>query len=123
MGELGTPSAERRRELTLGPIAPWHTTITVDAVSTNHGRHSSLPHDWLFEVGAAWTGPPAVGFPPSATPVSGRDVCVVEDLETARALAHLAVDAFAQGGDWAPDLRALLGRDSPAFPSRRSTLL
>jgi len=103
--------------MTIGPIAPWHTTITVTAVSTNHGRQSSLPHDWLFEVAAEWVGPPARGFPPSALPVSSRDVCVVEDLETARQLARHAADAFSRGGDWAPDLRELLGRHSTAFPS------
>jgi hypothetical protein len=120
---LGPPPGERRRELTLGPVAPWHTTITVDAVSTNHGRHSSLPHDWLFEVGAEWVGPPAKGFPPSSRPVSSRDVCVVEDLDTARELAHRALAAFAAGGDWAPDLRELLGRRSSAFPSRGTSEL
>lgn len=105
---LGAPRAERRRELALGPIAPWHTTITVDAVSTNHGRRSSLPHDWLFEVAAEWVGPPAVGFPPSDRPVSARDTCIVTTLEQARELAHRAAEAFAQGGDQAPDLRDLL---------------
>lgn len=115
---LGAPAAERRRELTLGPIAPWHTTITVDAVSTRHGRHSTLPHDWLFEVSASWVGPPAIGFPPSSTPVSARDTCVVTTLEQARELAHRAAQAFATGGDQPPDLRDLLGPDRTGWIPR-----
>jgi hypothetical protein len=111
---LGPPPAQRKLELTLGPLAPWHTVIQVHAVTTNHGRHSSLPHDWLFEVSAEWFGPPAVGFPPSLTPVSGRDVCVVTSLEQARTLAELAALEYAAGGDHAPDLRALVTRDRDA---------
>jgi hypothetical protein len=104
----GVPApSERRHELTIGPIAPWHTTVTVTAVATNHGRKTLLPHDWLFEVAAEWTGPPAVGFPASDTPVSSRDVYVLTTLEAARALARRAAEAFAQGGDQAPDLREL----------------
>jgi hypothetical protein len=99
--------AERRLELELGPVAPWHTVIKVHAVSTNHGRQSSLPHDWLFEVSADWYGPPAIGFPPSLTPVSARDVYVVTTLEEARSLAHAAHAAFGKGGDHPPDLREL----------------
>jgi hypothetical protein len=97
----------RRRELSIGPVGPWGAVITVWAVSTNHGRHSSRPHDWLFEVQADWTGPPAVGFPPSPTPVSSRDVYVLEDLGRARWLANRAAEYFRHGGDDAPDLRAL----------------
>lgn len=111
---LGAPQAERRRELTLGPLAPWHTMITVDAVSTRHGRHSSLPHDWLFEVSAEWVGPPAIGFPPSALPVSARDTVIVTSLSEARGLAYRAREAFAVGGEEAPDLRALLQRNRDA---------
>jgi hypothetical protein len=103
------PNSERKRELELGPIAPWHTRITIDAVSTNHGRRSTLPYDWLFEVAAEWTGPPAIGFPPSPTPVQGRDCYVLTTLEDARALAHKAAEAFAKGGDQPPDLRELAG--------------
>jgi hypothetical protein len=101
------PPADRRRELTLGPIAPWHTMITVDAIETNHGRQTTLPHDHLFEVGADWFGPPMVGMPPSLTPVASRDVYVLTNLEDARALAHKAAAAFAAGGDSPPDLREL----------------
>jgi hypothetical protein len=115
---LGTPPGERRTDLTIGPIAPWHATIRVDAVSTYHGRHSSLPHDWLFEVCAEWTGPPARGLPPSPRPVSARDVCVVESLSEARELAERAAQEFAKGGDWAPDLRDFLRRNSDAFVKR-----
>ncbi len=116
---MTTPPAQRRRELTLGPIAPWHATIAVDAVSTHHGRRSSLPHDWLFEVTAEWTGPPAKGFPPSRDgPVSARDVVAVSSLEEARQVAHQAAEAFAHGGEWAPDLRAFLSRRSGAWLSR-----
>lgn len=114
---MSAPPAQRTRELTLGPLLPWHTTITVDAVSTNHGRKSSLPHDHLFEVTAEWHGPPARGFPPSLTAVSGRDVVAVTTLDEARALAHATADAFRAGGDWAPDMRELLGGDRAAFPS------
>ena len=113
-----TPPAQRRRELTLGPFLPWSTLITIDAVSTNHGRQSSLPHDWLFEVAAEWVGPPAIGFPPSATPVSARDTLVVETLEEARHVARQAAEAFKRGGDEAPDLRDFLQRNSVAFAPR-----
>lgn len=112
---LGPPPAQRRLELELGPIAPWHTLIKVWAVSTNHGRRSSLPHEWLFEVSAEWVGPPAIGFPPSLGPVSARDVCVVTTLEEARQLAQRAAEAFAAGGDQAPDLRDFLARQTGAF--------
>lgn len=119
---MPTPPAERRRELTLGPVAPWHTTIAVDAVKTNHGRHTSLPREWLFEVTAEWFGPPAVGLPPSREPVSARDVVVVETLDEARALAHRAAEAFAAGGERAPDLRAFLERKSGAWISHPPAL-
>lgn len=112
---LGAPGADRRREHTRGPVGPWAATITVDAVSTNHGRSSSLPHDYLFEVGAEWTGPPAVGFPPSRTPVSSRDVVVVTSLEEARALANRAAEWFRAPPDDRPDLREHLQRMSNAF--------
>lgn len=112
---LGPPPGQRQRELTIGPLGPWATTITVDAVTTNHGRHSTLPHDHLFEVGAEWTGPPAAGFPPSRGPVSSRDVVVVTSLEEARAVARKAADWFRIGGDQAPDLRDFLDRMSNAF--------
>lgn len=98
---------QRKLELELGPVAPWHTTVRVWAVSTNHGRHTSLPHDHLFEVTAEWTGPPAVGFPPSREPVSSRDTYVLPSLDEARALARKAVSAFGRGGDFPPDLRVL----------------
>jgi hypothetical protein len=107
---LGPPPAERRREHTEGPLGPWSATIAIDAVSTNHGRLSSLPHDWLFEVSAEWTGPPATGFPPSRRPVSARDVVVVESLDEAQAVARRAAERFRQGGDEAPDLRDYLSR-------------
>lgn len=107
--------AERKLELELGPIAPWHTVIKVWAVETNHGRKSTIPQDWLFEVTAEWTGPPAIGFPLSDRPVSARDTYVLPVLEDARALAHAAAAEFAKGGDYPPDLRVLahpeLGRD------------
>lgn len=101
------PTAERKRELELGPVAPWHTMITVWATATDHGRQSSLPHDWLFEVVAEWTGPPAVGMPRSAVPVSSRDSYVLTTLSEATALAHAAAEAFGRGGDYPPDLREL----------------
>jgi hypothetical protein len=109
------PNAERTRELSLGPLPPWHTVITVDAVTTNHGRQSSLPHDHLFEVAAEWVGPAAIGMPYSLVPVSGRDVCVVTSLEEAKQLAHKAAEAFRQGGEQAPDLRDFLNRNTDAF--------
>src|ERR1035437_6388946 len=109
------PQAERKRELALGPIAPWHTLITGEGVAPTHGRHSSLPHDWLFEVAADWYGPPAIGFPPSLTPVSARDVVIVTSLEEATKLAHQAAEAFGKGGDQPPDLRDFLQRNSDAF--------
>lgn len=114
---MQSPPAKRRIELTLGPIAPWHTTITVTAVSTNHGRRSALPRDWLFEVAAEWTGPPAIGFPPALGPVSSRDVVIVETLEHARDVAQRAALLFGRGGDEPPDLRELVSRNSGAFPS------
>lgn len=112
---LGPPPGERRRELTIGPVGPWAALITIDAVSTNHGRKSLLPLDWLFEVGAEWTGPPATGFPPSRGPVSARDCVVVESLEEAQGVARQAAERFRQGGDDAPDLRDFLDRMSNAF--------
>lgn len=110
--------AERRRELELGPLPPWHTRITVDAVSTNHGRQTSLPHSYLFEVAAEWTGPTALGFPPSRYPVHARDVVVVTTLEEAKRIAHQAAEEFRKGGDQPPDLRAFVRRDSSAFAPR-----
>jgi hypothetical protein len=113
-----SPNNQRTRVLALGPLPPWHTLITIDTVTTNHGRHSSLPHDHLFEVAAEWVGPPAIGFPPSLTPVSSRDVCVVTSLREAKEVAHRARKAFSQGGDRAPDLRDFLARSDPgAFPA------
>ena len=103
------PVNQRHRELHIGPVGPWAAEITVDAVETNHGRQSTLPHDHLFEVAVEWTGPPAIGFPPSATPVSARDVYVLPSLEDARVLARKAADAWRAGGDEAPDLRELAG--------------
>ena len=112
---LGPPPGQRRRELTIGPVGPWAATVTIDAVTTNHGRHSSLPHDHLFEVGAEWVGPPAAGFPPSRAPVSSRDCVVVETLAEAQGVARRAAEAFRNGGDWRPDLRDFLDRMSNAF--------
>ncbi len=100
-------SAARRQELELGPIAPWHTTIRVEAIETNHGRQSTIPLDHVFEVSAEWTGPPMIGMPPSREPVSARDTYTVPSLEQARALAHRAAEEFARGGDEPPDLREL----------------
>jgi hypothetical protein len=99
--------AERRLERELGPIAPWHTMIRVWAVSTNHGRQSSIPQDWIFEVTAEWVGPPAIGFPPSRGPVSATDTYVLPELDDAMALAHKAAAEFAKGGEFPPDLRVL----------------
>jgi len=99
--------ARRERDLTLGPIAPWHTMITVDAVYLDRGRQTSRPYDVVFEVAAEWTGPPMIGFPPSSRPVSARDVHPVYDLDLARALARRAAYEFAGGGDHPPDLRQL----------------
>ena len=99
--------AQRERDLTLGPIAPWHTTITVDVVYLERGRHTSRPSDEVFEVAAEWTGPPMTGFPPSDRPVAARDVHPVGSHALARALARRAAEAFAQGGDEPPDLREL----------------
>lgn len=110
--------AERRRELTLGPVGPWGATITVEAVSTHHGRQTSLPHDWLFEIAAEWTGPPAIGFPPSRTPVHARDVIIATDLEDAKRIARQAAAAFRHGGDEPPDLRDFLAPNRVAFAPR-----
>jgi hypothetical protein len=112
------PTAERKRELELGPIAPWHAIITVWATETNHGRQTSLPHDWLFEVVAEWVGPPAVGMPRSLIPVSARDCYVVTTLDEARAIAHAAAAAFGKGGDYPPDLRELATGKPAAEQSR-----
>lgn len=99
--------APRERDLTLGPIAPWHTTITVDVVHLNRGRQTLTPTETMFEVAAEWTGPPMIGFPPSDRPVSARDVHPVTDHQFARALARRAAEEFARGGDHPPDLREL----------------
>lgn len=107
--------AQRRRELELGPLPPWAIRITIDAVTTNHGRQTSLPHPYLFEVSATWTGPPAIGFPRSPHPVHTRDVVVVTSLEEAREIAHRAAEKFRRGGDYPPDLREFLRRNRSAF--------
>lgn len=99
--------ARRERDLTLGPVAPWHATITVDAVHLERGRHTSRPFDVVFEVAAEWTGPPAVGFPPSDRPVAARDVHPIHNHELALALARRAAVEFGRGGDYPPDLREL----------------
>lgn len=117
------PDAQRKLELELGPVMPWSTMIRVWAVETNHGRQSSVPREWLFEVVAEWVGPPAIGFPPSLTPVSALDSYVVDgDLEDARALAYKARDAFAKGGDEPPDLREL-ATGKPASEQSRAPRL
>lgn len=105
--------AVRERDLTLGPIAPWHATITVDALYLEHGRHTSRPYDVVFEVAAEWTGPPAIGFPPSDQPVAARDVHPIYSHELARALARRAAAEFARGGDHPPDLRQLARELTP----------
>jgi hypothetical protein len=110
--------AERKLEREFRPTGPWATVIKVWAVETSHGRQTSLPHDWLFEVVAEWTGPPAVGFPPSPTPVSARDVLIVESRDEAIWLARRAWYAFAKGGDQPPDLRDFITRNSVAFVPR-----
>lgn len=112
---LGPPRAERRREYTIGPLGPWRTIISVDAVSKLGGRNSSIPQDWIFEVQAEWTGPPMLGMPPSDTPVHARDVVVVESLEEARVVAERAAEWFRGGPSDPPDLRAFLRRNSAAF--------
>lgn len=99
--------AKRERDLTLGPVAPWHTTITVEVVHLERGRHTIQPQDVIFEVAAEWTGPPATGFPPSDRPVQARDVYPVRELDLARALARRALEEFGRGGDQPPDLREL----------------
>lgn len=101
--------AVRERDLTLGPIAPWHTTITVDVVYLERGRQTSHPQDQVFEVAAEWTGPPMAGFPPDprGRPVAARDVHPVGSHALARALARRAAQAFSEGGSEPPDLREL----------------
>lgn len=113
---------KRRRETTIGPIGPWAAIITVDAVQTVHGRQTTLPQDWLFEVGAEWTGPPPVGFPPSpGRPVSARDVVMLDGaLEDALRLAREIADAFREGGDQAPDLRDFVEREGDAWVRRET---
>lgn len=101
--------AERRRRLELGPAGPWQAKATVDAIKTNHGRHTTVPQDWLFEVAVEWVGPPAIGMPWSAEPVHSRDAYVVPNEEDARVLARKAFEAFSKGGDEPPDLRELAG--------------
>lgn len=99
--------ARRERDLTLGPVAPWHTTVTVEALHLERGRRTLIPQDVIFEVAVEWTGPPAAGFPPSDAPVSARDTYLVRDLELARGLAQRALEEFGRGGDQPPDLREL----------------
>lgn len=115
--------AERNLELELGPIAPWHTVIKVWATETYHGRQTSIPKDWLFEVTADWYGPPAVGFPRALGPVSARDCYVVATLDEARALAQRAATEFGKGGDMPPDLRELATGKTAAEQPRTARLL
>ena len=98
--------ARRERDLTLGPVAPWHATVTVDVVHLERGRHSITPAPVVFEVAAEWTGPPPVGFPPSTRPVSARDVYPVSDRDLARALARRLLEELGRGGT-PPDIREL----------------
>lgn len=102
--------AERKLELELGPSGPWQARVTVHAVKTNHGRHTTIPHEWLFEIGVEWIGPPAVGMPHSAVPVNSRDTYVLPPpLEDALALARKVFDAYRNPGDEPADLRELAG--------------
>ncbi len=109
-GKLRSPGeARRRRELELPPVGAWRAIVTVDAVTTNHGRHTTAPYDHLFEVAVEWTGPPAKGFPHSDTPVHSRDAYLLTTLEDATALARKAHDAYAAAVIEPPDLRELAG--------------
>jgi hypothetical protein len=102
--------ADRKLELELGPAGPWQARVTVHAVKTNHGRQTTVPHEWLFEIAVEWTGPPAVGMPAARGPVSSRDVYVLPPpLEDAATLARKVFDAYRSPGDEPADLRELAG--------------
>jgi hypothetical protein len=91
---------------TSGPHGPWKGTVRIEALHLTRGRHTASPRDVEFRVTAEWTGPPAFGFPPSPDPVQASDTYVVYgDLELARAVALMTVEALRAGGDEAPDMR------------------
>ena len=102
--------AARKLELgPLPPVGPWAAVVTVHSLRTNHGRHTSAPYDYLFEVGVEWFGPPAIGMPFSPVPVQSHDAYNVTTLDDARTLAYRVRDAFAKGGHEPPDIRQLAG--------------
>lgn len=84
--------------LELGPLAPWHATVTVEPVMLADGRR--------YRIAARWHGPANQG-----SPVAGADrrqasaEDIVDDQELARAIAHAAADDLRAGQ--VPDLLAL----------------
>ncbi|MDQ2896743.1 MAG: hypothetical protein M3Y09_14035 [Actinomycetota bacterium] len=105
---------KRTRISSVGPLGPWQAMIAVDALHLARGVQ--------FEVLATWTGPPAIGFPPSIRPVASSDcyVCGAE-LELARAIAIAAEKQLRAGGLEPPDLRDLAQQRRDAFRAARST--
>lgn len=109
-GDLRPYAGQRRVDpplLELGPIAPWHATVTVQPVDLagNLG--------WQFRVTARWHGPPNIGAPNPNTgepEIAGpaRDASFelhVPDQQLARAIAQAAADVLKRPE--VPDLLAL----------------
>jgi hypothetical protein len=88
--------------LHVGPLAPWHATVTVTPVRLERGRHTATPSDTSFEILCAWTGPPPVHSQPSERPVAAQDVYHEADPILAKQIAESA--AAKLGAAEVPDL-------------------
>lgn len=94
------------------PIGPWRAKVTISAL-TGHkmGRHTSVPYETLFQVTAAWTGPPpAFSVNRGATNISAQDTVIVHSYGAALRTALEACGLLRRGE--VPDLRALAGGGS-----------
>lgn len=99
--------AKREEISSSGPHGPWRGYVKVHALKLVRARNAIAPAETVFEVEASWTGPPAIGFPPSDTPVETHDVYVVgADLQLARAVALIAAEQLRAARE-APDIRDL----------------
>lgn len=104
--------AKRTTITTAGPVGPWRAVVRVEALHLARGVQ--------FEVLANWTGPPAIGFPPSRQPVAAMDCYVVgAELELARAVAIAAIEQLSAGGAEPPNLRELAEQRRGAFHAAR----
>lgn len=91
------------------PLGPWNAKVTINALTGHQaGRQTSIPYETLFQVVAAWTGPPpAFSAHRGATNVSAQDVVIVRSYTGAQQVARQAADLLRHGQ--VPDLRQLAG--------------